>query len=64
MQNARSASVSGKRVNQVADVMFVSVSTTRTHVRNLYAALDEHSFDELFALVGSVDPAEAFSTGA
>ena len=56
--------VSGKRVNQIADAMFVSVSTTRTHVRNLYAALDVHSFDELFALVGSVDPVEAFSTGA
>lgn len=55
---------SGKRVNQIADEMLVSVSTTRTHVRNLYAALDVHSYEQLAALIDAIDPAEAFSTGA
>ena len=55
---------SGKRVNQIAEEMLVSVSTTRTHVRNLYAALDVHSYTELAALIDSIDSAEAFSTGA
>ena len=55
---------SGKRVNQIAEEMLVSVSTTRTHVRNLYVALDVHSYTELAALIDSIDSAEAFSTGA
>ena len=57
---------SGKRVNQIAEEMLVSVSTTRTHVhvRNLYATLDVHSYTELAALIDSIDSAEAFLTGA
>ncbi len=55
---------SGRRVNQIAEDMLVSVSTTRTHVRNLYAALDVHSHAELTNLIESIDSAEAFSTGA
>ncbi|MBS5451054.1 MAG: hypothetical protein KHY83_09255 [Coriobacteriia bacterium] len=56
--------VEGRRVGQIAEEMMVSVNTTRTHVRNLYASVGVHSFKELDALVQAIDPAEAYSVSA
>ena len=53
----------GKRANQIAEELFVSVNTTRTHIRNVYARLDVHSYKELADLVQAMSAEVAKAHG-
>ena len=43
--------VDGKHASQIADEMFVSVSTVRSHIKSVHSKLDVHSEKELIAMV-------------
>lgn len=40
----------GKRAGEISDILVVSVNTTRTHIKSIYAKLGVHSVRELLAL--------------
>lgn len=41
----------GHSMTYIAETLFISESTVRTHVKHIYAKLDIHSREELFALI-------------
>ena len=45
----------GQRPPQIAEKLVISVSTARTHVKNLYAKVGAHSQIEVSDLVNAVD---------
>lgn len=46
----------GETVARIADMLFVSENTVRTHSKRIYAKLDIHKKQQLRDLVGSYDP--------
>lgn len=45
-------SMQGKRPAEIANELFIEVSTTRTHIKHIYTKLDIHSRSELLEIVG------------
>lgn len=44
----------GRSVEETADLLYISVQTSRTHIRNMYAKTDVHSRSEFEKLVASM----------
>jgi DNA-binding CsgD family transcriptional regulator len=42
----------GKRAGEISSLLVVSVNTTRTHIKSIYAKLEVHSVGELSELIG------------
>lgn len=51
--------LTGRNVPFIADVLYLSKNTVRTHIKNIYAKLDVHSRQELINLVHPADDDDA-----